>query len=137
MYDINKILEILKKYVNSKAVLEPPTKAEIIDKLCTIGVDNPGVDNTDSVLKIVKSVINSVKKYESFIKSKGKDANIRFISAISGGYHIVNMFFEQEVPSSLEGINIYIPVKGDKLLNVIPFIYKHLISNKISFSSKI
>ena len=137
MYDINKILEILKKYVNSKAVLEPPTKAEIIDKLCTIGVDNPGVDNTDSVLKIVKSVINSVKKYESFIKSKGKDPNIRFISAISGGYHIVNMFFEQEVPSSLEGINIYIPVKGDKLLNVIPFIYKHLISNKISFSSKI
>lgn len=137
MQDINKILEILKKYVNSKSVLEPPTKAQIIDKLCTIGVDNPGVDNTDSVLKIVKSVINSVKKYESYVKSRGEEANIKFISARSGGYHIVNMAFRDDVPSSLEGINIYIPVKGDKLLKVIPYIYKHLISNKISFSSKI
>lgn len=137
MQDINKILEILKKYVNSKSVLEPPTKAQIIDKLCTIGVDNPGVDNTDNVLKIVNSVISSVKKYENYVNSRSKTSSIKFISARSGGYHIVNMSFKDDIPSSLEGINIYIPVKGDKLLSVIPYIYKHLISNKISFSSKI
>ena len=137
MYDINKILEIFKNYVNSKTVLEPPTKAEIIDKLCTLGVDNPGFDNSDNVAKIVNSVISSVKKYEKFFNSRKKEVKIKFISAINGGYHVINMFFNEEVPSSLEGINIYIPVKGDKLLDVIPYIYKHLFSNKISFSSKI
>ena len=68
MQDINKILEILKKYVNSKSVLEPPTKAQIIDKLCTIGVDNPGVDNTDSVLKIVKSNLISLTFQAKYVK---------------------------------------------------------------------
>ena len=72
MYDINNILNIFSNYVNSRTVLEPPTKAEIIDKLCTLGVDNPGVDNTDSVNKIVKSVMNSVKKYENYFTSRNK-----------------------------------------------------------------
>lgn len=138
MYDINKILEILEGYVNSKTILEPPTKAEIIDKLCTFGVENSGVDNTEQVNKIIKSVINSIKKYEAYFTSRNRDINIKFLSAINGGYKLVNVFFNEDcIPSTLEGINIYIPVKGDKLINVIPYIYKHLLSNRISFSSKI
>lgn len=137
MYDINKILDVLNDYVNSKSVLEPPTKAEIIDKLCTLGVENPGFDNTFSVNKIVKIVINSIKKYEEFFISRNRDINIKAMVAINGGYNIINVNFTEDVPSTLEGINIYIPVRGDKLLNVIPKIYKHLLSNKISFSSKI
>lgn len=138
MYDINNILNIFSNYVNSRTVLEPPTKAEIIDKLCTLGVDNPGVDNTDSVNKIVKSVMNSVKKYENYFTSRNKEVNIKFLSAINGGYHLINVFFNDDsIPGVLEGINIIIPVKGDKLISVIPFIYKHLLSNRISFTSKI
>ena len=138
MYDINKVLEIFKNYVNSRTVLEPPTKAEIIDKLCTFGVDDSGIDNTDKVNKIIKSVINSVKKYENFFQSRNKEVNIKFLCAINGGYQIVKVFFNEDcIPSTLEGINIYIPVKGDKLVDVIPNIYKHLLSNRMSFSSKI
>ena len=138
MYDINKILDILKQYVNSKNVLEPPTKAEIIDKLCAFGVENPGVDNTEQVNKIVKSVINSIKKCENFFNNRKKDMNIKLLCAINGGYQIVKVYFNEDfIPSTLESINIYIPVKGDKLTGVIPYIYKYLLSNKICFLSKI
>ena len=137
MYDINNVLEVFKKYVNSKTVLEPPTKAEIIDVLCTYKVDNKGRDNTDSVDKIVSSVTNSIKKYENYFISRNKNVNIKFLSAINGGYHLINVYFDNSIPSNLEGINIYIPVKGDKLLKVIPYIYKLLLSNRINFSSKI
>ena len=136
MYDINNVLEVFKKYVDSRTVLEPPTKAEIIDVLCTYKVDNKGIDNTESVDKIVSSVINSIKKYENYFISRARDVNIKFLSAINGGYHVIDVYFDNSIPSNLEGINIYIPVKGDKLLKVIPYIYKLLLSNRISFSSK-
>ena len=138
MYDINNVLEVFKNYVNSKSVLEPLTIAEIIDILCTYKVENKGIDNTNQVDKIVKPVITSIKKYEDYFKSRNKDVNIKFLSAINGGYQIVNVYFnEDSIPSNLEGINVYIPVKGDKLLSAVPYIYKHLLSNRISFSSKI
>ena len=138
MYDINNVLEVFKKYVNSKTVLEPPTKAEIIDILCTYKVDNKGIDNTLQVDKIVKSVITSIKKYEAYFTSRNREVNIKFLSAINGGYHLINVYFnEDSIPSNIEGINIIIPVKGDKLVKVIPYIYKHLLSNRISFSSRI
>jgi len=138
MYDINNVLEVFKKYVNSKTVLEPPTKAEIIDILCTYKVDNKGIDNTLQVDKIVKSVITSIKKYDAYFTSRNREVNIKFLSAINGGYHLINVYFnEDSIPSNIEGINIIIPVKGDKLVKVIPYIYKHLLSNRISFSSRI
>lgn len=138
MDNINRILKLFCDSVNSNSVLEPPTKAEIIDKLCTLGVDNPGVDNTDVVNKIVSSVLKSIKKYEDYFIKRNREVNIKFLNAINGGYHLINVFFnEDNIPGVMESINIYIPVIGSKILTTIPYIYKHLLSNRISFSSKI
>lgn len=138
MNNINNILEIFSKYVNSRSVLEPPTKAEIIDKLCTLGVEKPGIDNSLMVDRVVASVLKSVKKYEDYFKQRNRPVNIRFLNAINGGYHLVDLYFDEDnIPGILEGINIYIPVIGDKILKIVPHIYKYLLSNRISFSSKI
>lgn len=138
MDGINQIFKLFYQNVNSKNVLDAPTKAEIIDKLSTLGVDNPGYDNTELVNKISKSLTNSVKEYERFFKKNNRKVNIKFLSAINGGYHLLNVFFSDDIkPGVMDSIEIYIPVLFNYLVSTISTVYKFLLNNKISFSSKI
>ncbi len=138
MNAINEILQLFFNSVNSKSVLEPPTKSEIIDKLCTLKVDNPGADIDSDVEKIVSSVLKSIKKYEDYFIKRNREVNIRFLDAINGGYHLINVFFKEDnIPGVMEGISVYIPVVKSSILKTIPYIYRHLLSSRISFSSKI
>lgn len=138
MNNINSILEMFKINVDKSMVKEPPTKAEIIDKLCTLNVSNPGYDNTVKVDKVTTYVLNSIKKYEDYFNTRNREINLEFQYANRGGYRVLNVHFDEDnIPGILESICVYIPVVGDKLDKVIPYIYRHLLSNRISFLSKI
>ena len=138
MNNINKILELFKLNVDSSMVKEPPTKVEIIDKLCTLGVDNPGYDNTIKVNKITKYVLNSITKYENYFNTRNREINLKFQNANNGGYRIINVHFDEDnIPGILESICVYIPVISSSLEKTVPYIYRHLLRNRISFSSKI
>ena len=138
MNDINRILRIFYDDVNIKTVLEPPTKVEIIDKLCTIGIDNPGVDNSNIVDEIAYALTKSIVNYEKRFYSENRNLNIKFLNAIKGGYRQINLFFTEDIiPGTMESIEIYIPVTSDSMKSIVPHLYKYLMSKKISFSSKI
>lgn len=138
MNEINNVLKIFKDEINNSIVKEPPTKAEIVDKLCTYKVDNPGLDNTSEVDKISNYVLKSIKKYEDYFNERKKEINLKFTSANKGGYRVIKVHFKEDnIPGIFESICLYIPVIGSDLAKVIPHIYKHLLSNRISFLSKI
>lgn len=138
MNSINDFFSSIYNNIKSKEVLEPPTKAEIIDKLSTINVENPGIDNTEIVDKIASSLTKSIKNYEAYYNNSGTDVNIKFLDATNGGYHLLNVFFSNDIiPGTMDSIEIYIPILSSFLIKVVPYIYKFLLNNKISFSSKI
>ena len=138
MNEINDFFKIIYDKIKLKNVLEPPVKAELIDMLSTINVDSPGVDNTDIVKKIADSLTKSIKNYEEYFIKNGKSVSIKFLNALNGGYHLLNVFFSDDIiPGCMDSIEIYIPVKSAYIIKVVPYVYKFLLTNKISFSSKI
>ncbi len=137
MNSINEILKLLEKKVNSYSVKEPPTKAEIIDALCTLGVDNPGFDNTSKVQKITSYVLKIIKKYELYFIERKKDINLQFLAANNGGYRLIKVHFSEDNISGINSICLFIPVISDTLENTVCLIYRYLLGNRISFSSKI
>lgn len=138
MNDINRILRIFYDDVSIKPVLEPPTKVEIIDKLSTIGIDSPGIDNSYIVDEIAYSLTKNIVNYENKFYKENKNLNIKYLNAIKGGYRQINLFFAEDIiPGTMESIEIYIPVSSKNMKQIIPHIYKYLLSKKISFSSKI
>ena len=138
MNEINTFLVNIYNNIKSKNVLEPPTKAEILDKLSTMNVDNPGIDNTETVDKIADSLTKSIKDYENYFIKNGKSTSIKFLNAINGGYHLLNVFFSDDIiPGTMDSIEIYIPVLNSIILKAVPYVYKFLLDNRISFSSKV
>ena len=119
MNSINEILKLLEKKVNSYSVKEPPTKAEIIDALCTLGVDNPGFDNTSKVQKITSYVLKIIKKYELYFIERKKDINLQFLAANNGGYRLIKVHFSEDNISGINSICLFIPVISDTLENTV------------------
>ena len=138
MDSINRILRIFYDDVSIKTVLEPPTKVEIVDKLSTIGINSPGIDNSDIVDEIAFSLTKNIVNYENKFYKTNKNLNIKYLNAIKGGYRQINIFFTEDIiPGTMESIEIYIPVSPSNMKNLIPQLYKYLLGKKISFSSKI
>lgn len=138
MDKINEILSLFKCQVDSSSVKEPPTQAEIIDKLCTLDVENPGLDNTRKIEVVSNYVLKSIAKYENYFKERNREVNLKYLQANNGGYRIIKIHFvEDNIPGVLESICIYIPIISDLIEKVVPLVYRHLLSNRISFSSKL
>ena len=138
MDSINRILRIFYDDVSIKTVLEPPTKVEIVDKLSTIGINSPGIDNSDIVDEIAFSLTKNIVNYENKFYKANKNLNIKYLNAIKGGYRQINIFFTEDIiPGTMESIEIHIPVSPSNMKNLIPQLYKYLLGKKISFSSKI